>query len=180
MLDIREWDDRAERVGRNEFVAVTKLVSPAPVSSSLLQRAATVPTSVMRRTVLCRTLAGNAVPLVTITNFSSPQEEIDTRPYIVLSARVHPGETNASWMMRGVMDFLTSSAREADMLRDLVIFKIVPFLNPDGVINGHHRASCALRLVPGACAPVPPSRRPHLAWPPCAPLCLLHRLQDAI
>ena len=139
MLDVREWDDRAERVGRNEFVAVTKLVSPAPVSATLLRRCATTRTSVLRRTVLCQTLAGNPVPLLTITNFASPQADIDARPYIVLSGRVHPGETNASWMMRGVLDFLTSSAREADLLRDLAIFKVVPFLNPDGVINGHHR-----------------------------------------
>ena len=27
---------------------------------------------------------------------------------VVVSARVHPGETNASWMMKGLLDFLTS------------------------------------------------------------------------
>ena len=26
---------------------------------------------------------------------------IESRPYIFLSARVHPGETNASWVMKG-------------------------------------------------------------------------------
>ena len=28
---------------------------------------------------------------------------------IVVTARVHPGETNASWMMKGFLDFITSS-----------------------------------------------------------------------
>lgn len=53
--------------------------------------------------------------------------------------RVHPGETNASWMMRGVIDFLTSTDPDAVTLRSKAVFKIVPFLNPDGVVNGHHR-----------------------------------------
>ena len=33
-------------------------------------------------------------------------EEPKKKPCVVLSARVHPGETNASWMMKGCIDFL--------------------------------------------------------------------------
>ena len=41
---------------------------------------------------------------------------------------------------RGVTEGLARAADgEAVALRKLAIFKIVPFLNPDGVINGHHR-----------------------------------------
>ena len=29
------------------------------------------------------------------------------KPCVVLSARVHPGETHASWMMKGCIDYLT-------------------------------------------------------------------------
>ena len=32
---------------------------------------------------------------------------------VVLTARVHPGETNSSWMMKGLIDFLTSNAPDA-------------------------------------------------------------------
>ena len=60
---------------------------------------------------------------------------------IFISARVHPGESNASWMMKGVIDFLVGSTPEARALRDHFIFKIVPILNPDGVINGNYRCS---------------------------------------
>lgn len=46
-------------------------------------------------------------------------------------------------MMKGAIDFLTSEAPEAQILREKFIFKIVPMLNPDGVINGNYRCSLA-------------------------------------
>lgn len=58
-----------------------------------------------------------------------------------ISARVHPGESNASWMMKGIIDFLVGNTPEAIALRDNFVFKIVPMLNPDGVINGNYRCS---------------------------------------
>jgi len=54
-------------------------------------------------------------------------------------ARVHPGETVSSWMMKGCIDYLTSSCDEANFLRNNFVFKIVPMLNPDGVITGNYR-----------------------------------------
>lgn len=58
---------------------------------------------------------------------------------VVISARVHPGETPASWMMRGMLDFITGESAEARLLRSLFVFKIVPMLNPDGVAYGNNR-----------------------------------------
>ena len=95
------------------------------------------------RSTLCTSLAGNPVPLLTITDFSDGPAAVALRPFVVLSARVHPGETNSSWMMRGLLDTLTSSAPVAVDLRKRVVFKIVPMLNPDGVINGSHRTNLA-------------------------------------
>mmetsp|Transcript_99093 Transcript_99093/g.136259 ORF Transcript_99093/g.136259 Transcript_99093/m.136259 type:complete len:100 (-) Transcript_99093:255-554(-) len=63
---------------------------------------------------------------------------------VVISSRVHPGETVGSWMMRGVLLFLTDPHNpEAKKLRENFIFKIIPMLNPDGVINGNYRCSLA-------------------------------------
>ena len=46
--------------------------------------------------------------------------------------------------MRGVLSFLTDpDNKEAKLLRKCFIFKIIPMLNPDGVINGNYRCSLA-------------------------------------
>ncbi|XP_072134241.1 cytosolic carboxypeptidase 4 isoform X1 [Mobula birostris] len=98
-----------------------------------------------RQQILCSTLGGNNCPVITIT--ASPgtqpeqQEEFRNRQYVVLTARVHPGESNASWVMKGTLEFLISNNPIACCLRDTYIFKIIPMLNPDGVINGCHRCS---------------------------------------
>ncbi|MGH0144794.1 UNVERIFIED_CONTAM: hypothetical protein FKN15_003216 [Acipenser sinensis] len=99
-----------------------------------------------RQDVLCETLGGNSCHVLTITAMpeSKCYEQIcqfRNRPYIFLSARVHPGETNASWVMKGTLEFLMSNSPMAQSLRESYIFKIVPMLNPDGVINGNHRCS---------------------------------------
>eukprot|EP00967_Tisochrysis_lutea_P100508 scaffold150028_cov21-Tisochrysis_lutea.AAC.1 len=55
----------------------------------------------------------------------------------MLTARVHPGESNSSWMVRGLIEYLTGSSAEACMLRKHFVFKIVPMLNPDGASGGY-------------------------------------------
>ncbi|KAF1795882.1 Peptidase M14, carboxypeptidase A [Phytophthora cactorum] len=54
---------------------------------------------------------------------------------------VHPGEPNSSWMMQGMLDYLTGSSSGATVLRRNFVFKVAPMLNPDGVINGNTRHS---------------------------------------
>ncbi|XP_075063850.1 cytosolic carboxypeptidase 4 isoform X2 [Mixophyes fleayi] len=99
-----------------------------------------------KQQTLCYTIGGNPCPIVTITAMprsmsESHKDEIRSRQYMVLTARVHPGESNASWVMKGTLEFLTSSDPIAEILREMFIFKIIPMLNPDGVINGNHRCS---------------------------------------
>ena len=44
----------------------------------------------------------------------------------------------------GLIEFLLDPiSKEAAILRDNFIFKIIPMLNPDGVINGNYRCSMA-------------------------------------
>ena len=115
---------------------------------------------------LGQTLNGHEIPFITITaplkdteeeeeddydyeytNFDTdestgeslsaiPTIPLCDRRVIFLSSRVHPGETNASWIMHGLLDYLTSQTREAQLLRMTYVFKIIPMLNIEGVIHG--------------------------------------------
>jgi hypothetical protein len=60
---------------------------------------------------------------------------------MIICARVHPGETVASFIMQGFLDFITGYSQEAIDLRKRIVFKIVPMINPDGVIVGNYRSS---------------------------------------
>ena len=60
---------------------------------------------------------------------------------LIISSRVHPGETGASYMMMGVLDYLLGPSVGAKRLRDNYLIKVVPMINIDGVVNGHTRTS---------------------------------------
>lgn len=58
-----------------------------------------------------------------------------------MTGRVHPGESNSSFMMEGFLKFITSNHHVAQELRKRICFHIVPCTNPDGVIAGNYRVS---------------------------------------
>lgn len=58
-----------------------------------------------------------------------------------LVARAHPGETHASWVMRGALDFLLGGSEEAKRCFEGVRWVVVPMLNPDGVACGRTRTN---------------------------------------
>ena len=86
----------------------------------------------VRRQRLALTIAGNECEMLWVTDHASPAEAVNARPVVALSARVHPGESNASWMMQGLLEAVTAPTAEAQQLRRSVVLKIVPMLNPDG------------------------------------------------
>uniref|UniRef100_K1QKD8 Cytosolic carboxypeptidase 2 n=1 Tax=Magallana gigas TaxID=29159 RepID=K1QKD8_MAGGI len=104
-----------------------------------------VKNKICKQRVLCRTLAGNLVYLLSITSPTQNSEDMKHKKAVVITSRVHPGECNSSWMMKGFLDYLTGNSADAKLLRDTFIFKIVPMLNPDGVIVGNYRCSLAGR-----------------------------------
>lgn len=59
----------------------------------------------------------------------------------MLTARVHPGESNSSYVMEGLLSYLTKDIPEAEKLRKKYIFYVVPMINPDGVVAGNYRTS---------------------------------------
>ena len=70
-----------------------------------------------------------------------PNNVYKRRRAIVVTGRVHPGETPASWIAKGFIDFITSNAPAARLLRRMFVFKIIPMINPDGVFYGNNRCS---------------------------------------
>ncbi|KAJ3082693.1 Cytosolic carboxypeptidase 2 [Rhizoclosmatium hyalinum] len=92
-----------------------------------------------RHSILAKSVAGNNIDLLTITKPVTCPEDLVSRKGVILSARVHPGETNASWMMRGLLLWLTGASCEAEEVRRRFVVKVVPMINPDGVIVGNVR-----------------------------------------
>jgi len=85
---------------------------------------------------LTRSLGGLQIPLLTITNEAI---NVSNKRTVIICGRIHPGETNSSWVLHGMIDYLIS--KDASHLRDCLIFKIVPMINPDGVVAGNYRTS---------------------------------------
>jgi predicted MPP superfamily phosphohydrolase len=94
--------------------------------------------SYITTSTLCKSLSLIDIPLITVTNPNIPS---DYKKTIVAIGRIHPAETVGSWVMEGFLRFLASKHPEAVNLRNSFIFKIVPMLNPDGVIVGNCRTS---------------------------------------
>ena len=96
----------------------------------------------VERRSLCSTAGGRRVEALTITSSMMeagglPEEE---RQRVVISSRVHPGETNASWVLEGVLNCLTAENELAARLRGHFAFTVLPMLNPDGAHPRGHIA----------------------------------------
>lgn len=63
---------------------------------------------------------------------------------ILISARIHPGQTCGSFIVYGLMKELTSGKKEMESILNNTVIKIIPMLNPDGVVFGNFRTSTKL------------------------------------
>jgi murein tripeptide amidase MpaA len=59
------------------------------------------------------------------------------KKYVLISARVHPGETPSSFMLKGLLDFLGDGSIDANTFLNEYVLLVIPMLNPDGVVRGH-------------------------------------------
>jgi murein tripeptide amidase MpaA len=44
-------------------------------------------------------------------------------------------------MVEGFINFLCDNSAESESLRNSIVFKVVPMVNPDGVVIGNYRTS---------------------------------------
>lgn len=79
------------------------------------------------------------IPLLFPESNKERPQKFTGKPIVIISARVHPGETPASHVMNGFLIFIISDDPRALVLRDNFVFKIIPILNPDGVYRGYYR-----------------------------------------
>ena len=67
----------------------------------------------VRKSTLGKTLAGNDFESLIITNFTSDPHDIAARKCVVMTGRVHPGESSGSFMIEGMIRFLLSDDESA-------------------------------------------------------------------
>ncbi|KEG14136.1 zinc carboxypeptidase [Trypanosoma grayi] len=154
--NIKAWKQQVAGTGKNGI---------SPETSSEGGSGAYPLSTYFHHEILCKSLDGRNVDLLTITDrsgictdraplyaegdipYSSAMGET-VRPhhfvgkqFVVLSARVHPGESPSSHVMHGCIEFLLSQVDpRAIALRSRFVFLLVPMINPDGVVRGHSRA----------------------------------------
>lgn len=84
----------------------------------------------------CESFSGLELPLISISNGSSQK-----KTNIIMTARIHPGETNSSHMLEGFIRALLESTTFSFKLIAACNFYIIPMMNPDGVTAGNYRTS---------------------------------------
>ena len=94
---------------------------------------------ILRIDSIGQTLDNNKLYMLIITNFEDSFDTLANKKAIIFTARVHPGESSSSFVIQGLIEFLLSNEPKAISLRKNYIFKIIPMLNPDGVIRGNFR-----------------------------------------
>mgnify|MGYP001206800538 FL=1 len=97
----------------------------------------------IKESKLCLDLSGAEVPLLTITEDVNDEHENAKKKVLIATGRVHPGESNSSWVLQGFLEWICSDDPGAKHIREKMVLKIVPMLNPDGVIVGNFRTGLA-------------------------------------
>ena len=86
--------------------------------------------------VIGKTARGRDLHLVTVTDPAVPDAD---KACVWLQARQHAWESGTSYVMEGALRFATSDEPPARRLRQKVVFKFTPMVDPDGCAEGQVR-----------------------------------------
>jgi hypothetical protein len=132
-----DWDNTAKEATvriRPESDTLWIAHIPPYTHSDLLRLLAEVDRSPHARIeVIGKTVQGRDLHLVTVTDFSVAD---DAKKVVWLQARQHAWEAGTSQVMEGALRFITSDDAKARELRQHVVFKFTPMMDPDGCANG--------------------------------------------
>lgn len=81
---------------------------------------------------------GRPLQLLHITDTAVPDSG---KALVWIHGRVHPSESPASFLLDGLLDYLTSDTPQGRSLRSQIDAYILPFINPDGVANALSRSN---------------------------------------
>jgi hypothetical protein len=128
--------------GETKYVAHSCPYTASMLRSDIRLLQEVAPRECFHRETLSLTCAAVPCDVLTIT----APETVDTipiseRPGVLVIARQHSGEVAGSWVCKGLLEFLLSRHYDAQFLRSHLVFKVIPMLNPDGVIQGMSRCS---------------------------------------
>ncbi|KAL1130117.1 hypothetical protein AAG570_013056 [Ranatra chinensis] len=94
------------------------------------------------RQLLAQSIQKRRLDLVTITHPKNMVAQQGNKVHVVvILARIHPGETPSSFVCQGIIDFLISNQPVAVLVREHLVFHIIPMVNPDGVFVGNYRCN---------------------------------------
>ncbi|MBD3418488.1 MAG: hypothetical protein GF398_00065 [Chitinivibrionales bacterium] len=94
--------------------------------------------------VLGQSVQGRDIDLFTVTN---PQASDAGKKIMWQQFRVHGNEMQQSYIMEGLIDWLlTDTSDLAGEIRDRMLWKIIPAINPDGIVANTRQSSEGLDL----------------------------------
>ena len=88
-------------------------------------------------------MGGLNIYQISLTKRKELSKKHKKKSVIYMQARLHAAETHASIIMKYIMHEFTSNYQKYDKILDNHIIKLVPMVNPDGVVIGNSRCSLA-------------------------------------
>ena len=88
-------------------------------------------------------MCGLNIYQLTLTKRKEVSVKYKKKKVIYIQARLHAAETHGSLIMRNIIRELTQNQDRYDQVLHSHIIKLVPMVNPDGVVIGNSRSSLA-------------------------------------